>query len=69
MKWTADLVKEELPNIRVKFADGTELDASLAGRYRKLPEINVKVYGSWLSTSATWETIAHALNEGRPLNI
>ena len=69
MKWTADLVKEELPNIRVKFADGTELDASLTGRYRKHPEISVKVHGSWLSTSATWETIAHTLNEHRPLSI
>ena len=69
MKWTASLVAEELPHVRVRFADGTTQEASVSGRRHQFPTVNVKVHGSWLCVQATWESIANVLNEHEELSI
>ena len=69
MIWTEQRVREELPVIRVKFCDGYESTAQLGGRTQDFALVVVNVHGSTLDTTASWQTIAYALNNGNPLSI
>ena len=69
VQWTATLVKEILPHVRVRFADGTTQDAMVLGRRCQFPIVSVKVHGSWLNREVTWEDIARALNKHKELSI
>jgi hypothetical protein len=69
LHWTVEAVQELMPTVRVRFGDGYESEAHLCGRYRDWPELAVKIHGSFLTTTASWETIANCLTLNTPIFI
>lgn len=64
--WTVSKVKEELPNVKVSH-NGRTCNGVIVGS--ELPFVYVIVRGRHYDLSAIfrWTTIAHCLNEDKPL--
>lgn len=64
--WTADSVREQLPDVRCLF-DGREYPGTVRGR--KLEFAQVHINNGPLHCEFTWSAIAHSLNRNAPLNM
>lgn len=64
--WTADRVKDELPDITVTFS-GKVYDGVVVGRLNKFA--SVYAGGSIAPVEVAWETIADCLNKGVPIRL
>lgn len=63
-KWTADSVREDLPDVRVKVM-GEVKDARVCGRLNQFAMVYLHGYpASW---EFSWDAVAHSLNSGKPL--
>ena len=66
IKWNEETVKELLPDIQVMLPDGEIVRCQIGGRL--LPFAGVYGY-KCINVQAAWDTIAHCLNNDRPLRI
>ena len=63
-KWTADRVRQELPNVRVRV--GNRVSFAVV-RGRELPFASVKCDEFPGTFQRSWETIARCLEDNRPI--
>ena len=65
MTWTPEKVKDDLPNVKVKFPDGHTMLAMVSGRKLKFAGLHVRLHEQWLTAGrCSWETLARVLNNG-----
>ena len=76
--WTVAEVRDELPDIRGKFADGTTIPIRIGGRLRedgdgkpyRYATLYTSIHGSNLTIGeAAWTTIVHCINTNTPLDL
>lgn len=64
MNLTIETVKSELPKVQVKTMSGKIVEGSVTGRRNKFATVYIS---SEVSHEFSWQTIANALNNNRPL--
>lgn len=75
MPWNSQTVREQLPNVTVRI--GKEVySARVTGRLNPIATVTVMADNRkylrgapWIDLPYSWESIAHALNNNRPLTV
>jgi hypothetical protein len=73
--WSVADVKSELPMVRVRVGKRNIIDAKVSGRLNEFASVSwanpspVKGSDLFPTFHFAWETIAHSLNTGRPLEL
>jgi hypothetical protein len=67
MMWTPDRVRDELPDVTVRFAGGLMRTGRVGGR--RLPFARVTCTGMLGGVEVAWKTIADCLNSDTPILI
>jgi hypothetical protein len=68
--WTRERCRNErTPVIRVRLADGTEVDGQITGHKLAFPRVSVTLHGSHFQTEVSWATIIGALNNNTPIRV
>ena len=67
MTWTAAKVREELPDVQVRWSDGKVYTFVVRGRLLRYASVRPFDIGSAVQLQYSWDTIAASLNSGKPL--
>lgn len=65
--WTVEKVKEYMPNISVKLGDGTIVKGYITGRKPQFAIVKIWIHNTWMTIEVAWGTIAHCLNNDKPI--
>lgn len=66
-EWTAELVREHLPDVLVVLAGDEVVSGFVSGR--ELPFARVGPRSIGFSVEVSWSTVAHCLNQGVPVDL
>ena len=72
MDWTVERVKQELPEVQVRFnwrGGPTTIQCVVCGRKNKFATVMPFEFGSATKWQFAWETIARALNTDKALQV
>jgi hypothetical protein len=69
MNWTITKVKDELPPVKVRGANGKLFDGYVIGRLNQFATVVVNSDAGTATFEFAWGTIANALNAGRTLTL
>lgn len=67
--WTAERVKDELPDVKVKLKSGKTVTGKVSGRKNQFANVVVKTGDGDITEEFAWTTLARALNNNTSVTI